>query len=389
MPASIDFFTAARINGIMQGLTDPRLLPGTLVWNNRVPDVPASDGELLAKYVGTLTIADLIANDAKAVIYTQGRFQYETNEAPNIKMGIGLNQEMIQTLDRIQASGGIPNDDIGLFNNYMGRLMANVKYGVELRKEVLKLAMLLDGYNYDRLGIKMTNLSWGMYSDLKATPSVAWTSTSATPITDMQTLRRIAQQRYGTNLNRATMSTAALQYAVATTEFQNQVKSVSFPALFGAPAPAIPQQADSVLKELLQRIVGGVAGGFMIEIDDRRFWAQDNAGALTSNRIHPANQVLLTASENDGNANVYDFANGVVTESRVANMVPTGAFGNIPVGRGPVAYATPSSADLNPPGVVVWGVARGFPRKYINAASAVLTVGTFTDTISTAVPAVL
>jgi hypothetical protein len=39
--------------------------------------------------------------------------------------------------------------------------------------------------------------------------------------------------------------------------------------------------------------------------------------------------------------------------------------------------------------VVVWGVARGFPRKYINAASAVLTVGTFTDTISTAVPAVL
>src|SRR5207237_596191 len=118
--------------------TDPRLLPGTLVWNNRVPDVPASDGELIAKYVGTLTIADLIANDAKAVIYTQGRFQYETNEAPNIKMGIGLNQEMIQTLDRIQASGGIPNDDIGLFNNYMGRLMANVKYGVELRKEVLK-----------------------------------------------------------------------------------------------------------------------------------------------------------------------------------------------------------------------------------------------------------
>jgi hypothetical protein len=108
MPASIDFFTAARVNGIMQGLTDPRLLPGTLTWNQRIPDVPAADGEITAKFVGTLTIADLIANDAKAVIYKQGRFQYETNEAPNIKMGIGINQEMIQTLDRINAAGGVP-----------------------------------------------------------------------------------------------------------------------------------------------------------------------------------------------------------------------------------------------------------------------------------------
>jgi hypothetical protein len=396
MPASIDFFTAARVNGIMQGLTDPRLLPGTLTWNQRIPDVPAADGEITAKFVGTLTIADLIANDAKAVIYKQGRFQYETNEAPNIKMGIGLNQEMIQTLDRIQSSGGIPNDDVGLFNNYMGRLMANVKYGVELRKEVLKLAMLLDGYSYDRLGIKMQNLSWGMYSDLKVTPGTAWgtaagvPNSTATPITDINTIRRVAMQRYGINLNRATMSTAALQMAAGTTEFANQVKLVYAPSFGAGVTPAIPLQSDMVIKNLMQNIIAGTTqGAFTIEIDDRRYWAEDNAGALNSWRIHPANQVLLTATENDGNANAYDFANGVVTESRVASMLPSGVFGNIPVGRGPIAYATPADVNLNPPGVVVWGVARGFPRKHLNQASGVLNVGAFTDTISTAVPAVL
>jgi hypothetical protein len=58
----------------------------------------------------------------------------------------------------------------------------------------------------------------------------------------------------------------------------------------------------------------------------------------------------------------------------------------LPVSRGPVAYVTPASPNLNPPGYIVWGVARGFPRKRLLQSSATLSVGTFADSISTAVP---
>jgi hypothetical protein len=53
---------------------------------------------------------------------------------------------------------------------------------------------------------------------------------------------------------------------------------------------------------------------------------------------------------------------------------------------GPIAYATPADANLNPPGVVYWGVARGFPRKHLLQASAVLTVGTYSDLIAVGEP---
>jgi hypothetical protein len=39
--------------------------------------------------------------------------------------------------------------------------------------------------------------------------------------------------------------------------------------------------------------------------------------------------------------------------------------------------------------MVAWGVARGFPRKHMNAASAVLSIGSPSETYDTAVPTVL
>jgi hypothetical protein len=392
-PAQIGFFGAARITGIMQGLSDPRLLPIPLTWNARIPDVPATDEEVSAKYVGTLLIADLIADDAKAVTYTQGRFQYQTLQAPNIKMGIGMNQAMVNALERIRAMGGVPNDDVGFFTNRYNQNIADCKFGVELRKEAFKLGMLLDGFSYDRLGIKMNGVTWGMYSDLKVTPSTGWaTAGSATPLTDINTVRSIAQQRYGINLNRATMTTPALRAMVATTEYQNQVKSINFAVLLGAPQPTAPLQTDQLLRRQAEIIIGGTGEPFAIEIDDRRYWFQDNNGAVTSNRLHPVNKVLLTSTANDGNANAYDFANCPVTESLVANAVggaPSVIGGGLPAGRGPIGYATLADQNLNPPGLVTWGVARGAPRKHMNQSSAVLTVGALSETYDTSVPAVL
>jgi hypothetical protein len=387
-PAQIGFFGAARITGLMQGLTDPRLLPQPLTWNARIPDVPATDEEATAKYVGTLQIADIVADDAKAVTYSQGRFQFQTGQVPNIKMGLAMNQAMINALNRIREMGGVQSDDTNFFTNRYNQNILDVKYGVELRKEVLKLSMLLDGTSYDRLGVKI-NGTWGMYSDLKVTPSIAWSSTSATPLTDINTVRSLAQQRYGINLNRLTITTPALRAMVLTTEYQNQVKSINFAVLLGAPQPTAPLQSDQILRRQAEIIIGGTGEPFTIEIDDRRYWSQDSNGAITSYRLHPINKALLTSTANDGNANAYDFANCVVTESIVANMLPTNIIGRIPVGRGPIGYATPSDANLNSPGIVTWGVARGFPRKHMNQASAVLSIGALTETYDTSVPAVL
>lgn len=383
---ALDYLNAARVTGIIQGLQDPRLLPQPLIWNQRIPDVPAADDEILASYQGQLLIADIIADDAKAVVYSMGRFAFESTKIPNLKMGLGMNQSMLNIFNRLAQNNAL-RDDLNLFTNLQNRMMINVKYGVELRKEVLKVAMLLDGFSYNRLGIVMNGVTWGMPTDLKVTSGVAWTSTSATPITDIQTVRRVARVRYGVELNRATMTTAALQYAAATTEFQTQARLLGF-GLAGFPAPAIPIQSDAMIQQIFSRLLGGGEGGaFIVEIDDRRYWSQDTAGLIGSAPILPLNNVLLTSTANDGNTNAYDFANGVVTEGIVSSFAPVNVIGgSIPQGFGPVAYSTAADPALNPPGVVTWGVARGFPRKHSKPASAVLNVGAIAEVISLGVP---
>jgi hypothetical protein len=389
-PAQVDFFSSARITGIMQGLTDPRLLPVPLTWNARVPDVPSVDEEISAKYVGTLLIADIIADDEKAVTYSQGRFQFQTTQVPNIKMGLAMNQAMINALQRIKALGGAAGaDDVGFFGDRWNKNVQDVKYGVELRKEVLKIAMLVDGLSYDRLGIKMSNVTFGMYTDLKVTPGTAWSSTAGTGLTDIQNLRQVAQQRYGINLNRATMSTPALRALVAQTEFQAQIKNVYLQQLLGGPTPVAPLQGDPFLKRLGELVIAGVGEPFVIELDDRRYWSQASTGAITDNRFHPISTVLLTATGNDGNANAYDFANCPVTEGIIGSMFPSSVMGQVAQGRGPIGYTTLADAALNPPGTITWGVARGMPRKHQNQSSAILNVGTLTETFNTAVPAIL
>ena len=52
--------------------------------------------------------------------------------------------------------------------------------------------------------------------------------------------------------------------------------------------------------------------------------------------------------------------------------------------RGPISYATCES--MNPPNITMWGVARGFPRKFMLQANAVLDVGPITDPVSVTEP---
>lgn len=373
MAENLRFLQAVRINAIMNALQDVRTLSPDLIWSARIPDVPAVDEEIMARFVGHMQIADLISDDAQAVIYQAGKFTMETTSVPNLKVGAGMTQAM---LNQLQSLAGRIASDMGIFSQYENRTVAGLLDGIRWRKEALFVAMLIDGFSYDRLGIKMSNVTWGMPSDLKITPSITWDNpTTAKPVTDLQTAQLVARTRYGINLTRVTMSTTDFRYMIATDEFQAKAK------LF------IPAQLAfsnlSVLNLVQQRALAEATLGMTIELNDGRYWSQDTTGVPTSALFQPVGKVILTDPSNDGNAAAWDFANGVCTESLVSDMVPTGMIGSLDgPQRGPIAYATAANAALNPPGIVFWSVARGFPRKHLLQSSAVLTVGTYSDSIS-------
>jgi hypothetical protein len=391
MSATFDFFNAARVNAVMQGAYDPRLNPQPLVWDRRIPTVAATDEEILARFISFPMTADLIADDAAAVVYQFGKFQYDTYKIPKLKAGIPLNESMLRQLERIRTNMAT-RDEQGIFTDWERRIVSSARYMVDIRREALLIAMLFDGLSYDRFGIKLNGVTWGMYSDLKVTPGTAWSSTSATPITDIQTVRRTARMRYGINYNRVTMSSQALIYAAATTEFQTLSKYFVTPFLFGAPAPTSPLSNDAMLANLMGNILSGVPGGdvgglgpMTIELDDRRFWTQAADGSVISSPLWPTAGVVLSDSTQDGNAATWNFGNTPLMEKVVSDLVGSGAA-SVAAGYGPTVYPTVANAQLNPPGLNYWGVQRGMPRKAILQANAALTVGTFSDSISTALP---
>lgn len=379
MPQAWQLLQAARLTRIIQSLQDVRQLPQQLKFLERTPIVPAVDSEIMARFTGFVTIADLVADDQQAVTYQNSKLSYETTNVPNIKHGTALTQAMLNQLQSFMGvPGGMPGD-MGIFSDYENRTIDGLLLGVRLRMEALIIAMWLDSFTYDRLGIKITGATWGMPSDLKVTPGVTWdTAGSATPVADIWSVRRTARVRYGQEYNRVTMSTQAFMYMIATTEYQNKARTflapnVSFTNLNVADLSFQQNLATNVL-------------GMEIELYDARYWSQGPDGSLISAPLLPITKVVLSNSGDDNDPTAYDFANGITTESIVSGLAPSEMVGSVggPM-RGPISYAT-VPGDLNPPNITYWGVARGFPRKYRLQATAVLTVGTFTDTIAVGSP---
>lgn len=376
MPENFNMLQVARVNAVMQGLLDVRTIPQELVWNTRVPDTPATDAEILARWTQRILIADLIADGQKAVAYSSGKLSFESYIIPNLKHGSILNQEQLNQLQSLQ--GRIQNDQTGYFTNTENALVAGLLLGIDQRKEALKLAMLLDGFSYDRLGIKMSGVTWGMPSDLKVTltGTDTWDApATADPVTQIQVLFRLALVRYGVKFDRLTMSLTAFNYMIHTTAFQNAAKLY-------LPVTVSPTILPFSNTDFMKPLTASVLGVKEIEIYEARYWSQAEDGTLSSASYLPINQVLFTQIANDGNRAIFDFANAVVTESLLpAGSGMIGTFGRAVAG--PVSYAT---AEDNPPGVTYWGVARGIPRKKVLQSSAVMTVGTFTDLIPTTDP---
>jgi Phage major capsid protein E len=387
MSVGLQIFQAARINTIMQALQDKREMPSNLLWLSRTQVVPAADGEIMARFVGRVLIADIIAYGAQAVVYSSGKLTYESSGIPKLKLGMELDEEMLKQLYNIQRLGDL--NDMGIFKSYENRTLDALRLGIQQRMEAIITGMHIDGFSYDRLGIKMSNVTWGMPSDLKITPSTPWTNHgSATPVDDILTTVLVGRVRYGIVFNRLTMSTQAFREMIACTEFQNKARTVLAPNVSYVNLPLSNLSQQKLIAEAVLSAPGDDnAGNIKIEFNDSRYWYQNEDGTQQSAPFQPINKVILTSSLDDNDPTAYDFANGVVPETIASSLIPSGVIGNFTQpAYGPVAYATPSSQNLNPPGVTYWGAAAGWARKHRLQSSAVLTVGDLTDAIAVGEP---
>jgi hypothetical protein len=356
------FLKSARINALIRDQSEAyqRRLP--LRFLDRCAVTPADDEEIIGTYTGKVYSADLIADDQAAPVYDAGQFEFTTNVIPNLKVGARMTQSMMNRLVRMER-GNITRDEVGIFENWEANTAANLRRGVDERRNSLICAMLIDSYTYDRLGIKLSGVSWGTPSAYKVTPATPWTNIAATPVTDVLTLKDFMANDVGEQPDRMTMPLADFRLMVATTEFRTLI-----PGIVGQPlAAANYNNFDVRMQGFASQILG-----MDIEFDDKTYVEQSAAGVITTSRVLPLGKVILGTKADDNNPAAYDWGNAIVTESIASGIIGNNAtLGGVQAG--PIAYYT-GNEDLNPPNIIGWGVARGFPRKFRKTCVGVLTV---------------
>jgi len=385
--AAVSLLSASRLSAVIQSLQDVRELPGELLFLKMHPIVNRSEGEILARFVGRVQIADVIADDQKAAVYSFMRFQTEHQNIPNLKVGMNLTQAQLAQLNAITGNGGALTQGDSPFMNIANFMGDALLLGIRQRWESLFVAAYLDSFNYDRFGIKMTGTKFGTPSDLKPVSTTSWDNILATPVTDVWNVQNIARQKYGITYDRMIMSTAAFQYMIATTEFINRarvyfgINSTVTSSILGLGTPG------AINVKQWETLSAPVLGLKEIVLYDARYWSQDVSGNEFSARFLPANEVILCSIANDGKPMVLDMGNAPTVESQVMNITPTAAIGTLPAGTaGPISYATPTDPNMNPPGITMWGVARSWPMKWQQQMNAAMNVGTFSDIITPGVP---
>jgi len=360
------FLDSTKLNALVydQSLRYQQQLP--LRFIDRLPSVDADDDEIIATFSGQVFAADIIADDQPAAVYSAGAMEFVTNVIPNLKLGRRISQSLLQRLNRIKANVGTPGDR-ATFNSWEVTTAQALLRGVREQMNFLACAMMLDSLVYDRHGIKV-NGSWGTPSAYKVTPSVLWTSTSATPVTDVLAAKEYAQNNQGQTFNRMTLPQADFLNMAKTTEFQALINGQ--PAVMAALSSGAFNTRDPRMKAFAQDILGFEE----IEFEDKTITRQAADGSITTERVLPLGKVILSNTNDDNNRATWDWGNAIVTESLVAGL--TQHLGNFPGGeqRGPLAYYTPTNHDLNSPAITAWGVARGFPRKHNKYSTFVLTV---------------
>ncbi|MFG0247834.1 MAG: major capsid protein [Phycisphaeraceae bacterium JB051] len=370
MPAGYNPLATNRIKAMWNALMDVRQIPDTLRYLKRTPVVFAEDDEIMARLTEKSIIADVVADDQAAVVRNDHQITLEATKIPNIKTGSNIKQSMLNLVQRIKSGNAMPGE-ANIFENYLRGRMDKLIVDVRMQMNLMCAGMMLDQYEWSGIGIKSGVITFGTPADLKVTPATGWaTSATATPVADIMGVKTTAKNKYGMDYNRITMSNSDFLLMINTTEFRNAASAMK---LFNFTAD---QFSTAIANNNAMKMVAESVLGITIEIDDTQYGRQASDGTHSYSRYLPTGKVLLSNTSDDGNSSSFDFANGIVTETVVGSMQINGApaiFGGPQVG--PVSFATLPNPDLNPPNANLWGVARGFPRKHNQAATAILTVG--------------
>lgn len=360
------FLDSVKLQALVQTMADQLEMRQPHIFIERTEFVNADDAEIIAKYKGSVVAADVIADDQEALTYEGGSYEFTTNQIPNIKHGRRINQNMINRLMRLSRNLVLKGDET-FFSQWETRTAEELVKGIRDRVNALICAMQIDATSYDRLGIKLSGVGWGMPSNLKVTPAVGWDdATNSTPITDLQVMiTQTGPDNYGEIFNRVTLSSRAFRYLTASVEFQNRVRGE---LRFNFGTGQINVNDVGHMQQLLSNILNCT-----VEVYDGTYWERDSkTGAKVRRKVLDNNKVLLSNTQDDNNSDAMDFANGIVTESVVGTLVGEEGFDGEAFG--PIAYWT-HNPGLNPPSLIGWAVLRGFPRKHRETATAVLTVG--------------
>jgi hypothetical protein len=359
------FLNTARLSRIIGTLAAKLEIERPLNFLRRLPLVPAFNDELIGRFTGKVFAADVVADDQKANVQEGITLDIFSHTIPNIKIGQKLDQRLLDRIAQLEEQrGSIAGEDA--LADWENQLAENLLLAVRWQMNAMAAAMMLDTWSYDRFGIQLSGATWGMPSNLKVTPGTAWSvAATATPISDVFSLQQVAWLNYGITYDTMTMGLTNFNQMVSTTEFANKATlNVGAPAAFLLTPAALRTLNLEEMKNLAGRILN-----INIVLDEHQTRVKNADGTSTTTKTLPLNKVLLSRAADEGNAQTWDFANGVVTESR--GEVPGLAANS----RGPVAYYAPVSHDWNPPGYIAWAVAKAFPRKFVPEASAVLTVG--------------
>lgn len=357
------FLNSAVFGAIVMTLAAKLELNRRLRFLERVPIVNARDDELMGRYTGTILAADVIADGAKAGVYEAGQLELVTTALANVKIGRRLTQGDLQRMQEL-GSRQVTESDVNEMADFENMLAENVVTGVRQMQNAIVCGMMVDSVSVDRLGIKSTG-SFGMPADLKFTPGTAWSSTSSTPISDIQAARDYAADTYGKDYNRITMPRKTFTAITKTDEFKAKVTTLLG---FAAAAAAINTGDRVSMGTALSRLLDDM----IIDIDDATIARQSSAGVIARSRVLPIGNAFLSNSNDDGDRTIFDLGNAIVTESIVAELM-----GNAPAGLGgrvygPIGYY---DGELNPPSAIAWGVARCWPRKHQPEATALFNTG--------------
>ncbi len=358
-----------RIRAIYKEIVEENDLPGRRLWSDRVPVIDAMDSEIMARMAGQVVAADIIETDQAAVIHSAEPIRLQQSEIPKIKHGQMMSETMLLLIMRIESNLATTSET-NFFDDYVANSLRRLSSGVSDRVELLINQMITEsGAAYNRYGIVMAGVNWGMPATLKVTPAVLHTAAAtATPVSDFLSLKQQGSFLYGEEYDTLTISTQELRYIIASAEYR-----ALEPLYRGAGMPAnITANVSGQNLVYASNVLGNMLS-LMVETYDRRTHEELPDGTRVTTRFQPENKAVLTDSSQWGSFTCWDFANAIVPET-IPGMVPGiigGGFANEQAG--PVAYATAANLQGNPPGQVLWAVQRGFPRKHWEPASACLT----------------